>query len=131
MRARYSAFAEGDLDFIRDTLTARGREDHDEAGTRDWALHSKWHGLEVVSSSAGGKDDDEGEVEFVASYSQRGKRVDHHERALFVREDGKWRFSDSKGVAMGTIKRDEPKVGRNEPCRCGSGKKAKKCCGAI
>lgn len=21
-------------------------------------------------------------------------------------------------------------VGRNEPCRCGSGKKAKKCCGA-
>ncbi len=23
------------------------------------------------------------------------------------------------------------KIGRNEPCRCGSGKKAKKCCGAT
>ena len=23
----------------------------------------------------------------------------------------------------------EPKVGRNEPCQCGSGKKHKKCCG--
>ncbi len=26
--------------------------------------------------------------------------------------------------------RDQPKVGRNEPCVCGSGKKFKKCCGA-
>ncbi|MFC1646092.1 preprotein translocase subunit SecA [Candidatus Omnitrophota bacterium] len=28
-----------------------------------------------------------------------------------------------------SIKRDQPKVGRNEPCPCGSGKKYKKCCG--
>ncbi|MFP4353980.1 MAG: SEC-C metal-binding domain-containing protein [Phycisphaerae bacterium] len=28
-----------------------------------------------------------------------------------------------------TITRDEPKVGRNDPCPCGSGKKFKKCCG--
>lgn len=27
------------------------------------------------------------------------------------------------------IKRDAPKVGRNDPCPCGSGKKYKKCCG--
>jgi len=27
-----------------------------------------------------------------------------------------------------TIKRDKPKIGRNEPCPCGSGKKYKKCC---
>ncbi|MDA7791233.1 SEC-C metal-binding domain-containing protein [Opitutales bacterium] len=25
--------------------------------------------------------------------------------------------------------RDAPKVGRNDPCPCGSGKKYKKCCG--
>jgi preprotein translocase subunit SecA len=29
-----------------------------------------------------------------------------------------------------TVKRDEPKVGRNDPCWCGSGKKFKKCHGA-
>jgi preprotein translocase subunit SecA len=29
-----------------------------------------------------------------------------------------------------TVKRDEPKVGRNDPCPCGSGKKYKKCHGA-
>ncbi len=29
-----------------------------------------------------------------------------------------------------TITRDQPKIGRNEACPCGSGKKYKKCCGA-
>ena len=29
----------------------------------------------------------------------------------------------------GTVVRDLPKVGRNDPCPCGSGKKYKKCCG--
>jgi hypothetical protein len=29
-----------------------------------------------------------------------------------------------------TIRRESPKVGRNDPCPCGSGKKYKKCCGA-
>ena len=28
-----------------------------------------------------------------------------------------------------TVKREEPKVGRNDPCPCGSGKKYKKCHG--
>ena len=27
------------------------------------------------------------------------------------------------------VRRSEPKVGRNDPCPCGSGKKYKKCCG--
>lgn len=30
-----------------------------------------------------------------------------------------------------TVVRNEAKVGRNEPCACGSGKKHKKCCGAA
>ena len=34
------------------------------------------------------------------------------------------------GKQTRTIKRDHPKVGRNDPCPCGSGKKYKKCHGA-
>ena len=34
-------------------------------------------------------------------------------------------------VKVKQIKLDTPKVGRNEPCPCGSGKKYKKCCGAA
>jgi hypothetical protein len=35
------------------------------------------------------------------------------------------------GEQQGTIVHEQPKVGRNEPCPCGSGKKYKKCHGAA
>jgi preprotein translocase subunit SecA len=35
-----------------------------------------------------------------------------------------------EGVAH-TVRRAAPKIGRNDPCHCGSGKKYKKCCGAA
>jgi len=40
-----------------------------------------------------------------------------------------YRFWQAKR-GSGTIRREEPKVGRNDPCPCGSGKKFKQCCGA-
>jgi hypothetical protein len=33
-------------------------------------------------------------------------------------------------IKVETVRREEPKVGRNDACPCGSGKKYKKCCGA-
>jgi len=39
-----------------------------------------------------------------------------------------WAPLRKSGVA--TVKRDAPKVGRNDPCPCGSGKKYKVCCDA-
>jgi preprotein translocase subunit SecA len=33
------------------------------------------------------------------------------------------------GAEEGTVRRDQPKVGRNAPCPCGSGKKYKQCHG--
>lgn len=35
----------------------------------------------------------------------------------------------ASGVTKKPVKRSEKKVGRNDPCPCGSGKKYKKCCG--
>ncbi|WP_197030781.1 SEC-C metal-binding domain-containing protein, partial [Halomonas sp. BC04] len=29
------------------------------------------------------------------------------------------------------VRREGPKVGRNDPCPCGSGKKYKQCCGQL
>lgn len=37
----------------------------------------------------------------------------------------------SAGQRIGPIVREQPKVGRNDPCSCGSGKKYKRCCGAA
>ena len=36
--------------------------------------------------------------------------------------------SSGKETAVKQIKRKSPKVGRNDPCPCNSGKKYKKCC---
>jgi len=35
----------------------------------------------------------------------------------------------NKEKTQETVKRDAPKIGRNDPCPCGSGKKYKNCCG--
>ena len=59
--------------------------------------------------------------------SMDGKKVAHHELSTFIREDDKWHFDDG-AIVQGTIKREGDKVGRNDPCPCGSGKKHKKCC---
>ncbi len=34
-------------------------------------------------------------------------------------------------LELAPVRRELPKVGRNEPCPCGSGKKYKNCCGRI
>ncbi|MEZ4653931.1 MAG: SEC-C metal-binding domain-containing protein [Candidatus Eisenbacteria bacterium] len=39
--------------------------------------------------------------------------------------------SPAAEAAPQTFVRDQPKVGRNDPCPCGSGKKFKKCHGAT
>ncbi|MEK9660196.1 MAG: YchJ family metal-binding protein [Alphaproteobacteria bacterium] len=52
----------------------------------------------------------------------------HHERSHFRRENGQWLYVDGefnpKGQPLRVVK-----VGRNDPCPCGSGQKYKKCCG--
>ena len=45
---------------------------------------------------------------------------------IFTKEKQKELYREQK--ASGTIRR-EKKIGRNDPCPCGSGKKYKKCCG--
>ncbi|GAB6035362.1 preprotein translocase subunit SecA [Galenea microaerophila] len=37
----------------------------------------------------------------------------------------------STSATQGTYRRETPKVGRNDPCPCGSGKKYKQCCGKL
>jgi preprotein translocase subunit SecA len=39
-------------------------------------------------------------------------------------------FAGGEEETAKPIRNKEPRVGRNEPCPCGSGKKYKKCCGA-
>ena len=47
--------------------------------------------------------------------------------AIFDEETKKTLYLEQK--KSGTIRREGKKVGRNDPCPCGSGKKYKQCCG--
>lgn len=129
MRSRYSAYVKQEIEYIESTHGQDGREDVDVEETRKWAAESEWKGLKIVSSQKGGENDTTGIVEFIASYVQKGTKYDHHEVSQFEKVDGRWYFKDGQ-VKDTTVVRTEAKVGRNDPCPCGSGKKYKKCCGA-
>ena len=129
MRARYSAYATGKVKFLATSLHPEHRRDLDLAATRRWSRKARWLMLEVVSTRGGGEQDEEGEVEFIATYKDKGLVKPHHERANFLREDGAWYYVDGDLVRPSTSVHQQPKVGRNDPCPCGSGKKFKKCCG--
>jgi len=132
MRARYTAHTRVDLDFIACTHDPASRDDIDREATRRWAERAEWLGLEVLRTEDGGSEDDTGVVEFVAHYRERGDRRRHHEVATFRRDDnGDWLFVDAQVPEPATVRRDGPRVGRNDPCPCGSGRKYKKCCGAA
>jgi SEC-C motif-containing protein len=131
MRSRYSAYAMQAMEHLKESLHPEHRADYDDDGAKQWAESSEWMGLEIRSTSGGGPDDEEGTVEFLARYRRKGgEKLAHHEEARFTRHKGRWYYVDGRMVTAGTVRNDGPKVGRNDPCTCGSGKKYKKCCGA-
>lgn len=130
MKARYSAFANNEIDFIAGTHVP-GTKDFDMDEAREWATNSTWKGLEIIKTQTGEEADEEGLVEFKAHYSDKDdKDYLHHEVASFKKIKDKWYFENGQIVGTGPLRREGPKVGRNDPCPCESGKKFKKCCGA-
>lgn len=127
MRSRYSAFVTANVGYLHDTVAPDQRHDFDHGETETWAKQSEWQGLEVKSADAGGEGDEVGTVEFIARYRYQGKAYAHHELGRFRREDGRWYYVDGH-LNPKPATRQAPKVGRNDPCPCGSGKKHKKCC---
>lgn len=127
MRSRYTAYVKVEIDYLFETTHPAHRQGFDHEGTRQWAVNSVWEGLEIVATDKGGADDGEGQVEFIARFREKGVKKAHHELAEFKKDDGKWFFTD--GSAVPRKPATSVKVGRNDPCTCGSGLKYKKCCG--
>lgn len=127
MRARYSAYVNACMDFIFESTHPDHRQGYDHAGTKEWAENAEWQGLEIIDVQKGGVDDSVGVVEFIARFSEKGNSREHYEEGQFKKKGGNWYFTE------GSMVRPKPltvaKIGRNEPCSCGSGLKYKKCCG--
>ena len=129
MRARYTAYVVHNIDFIINTCESGEKiAEIDRKATEDWSNKSVWHGLKVLRTEKGGENDDEGIVEFEATYTQKNIRDVHHEIGGFKKINGEWFYSEGM-IRPTTVVREGKKIGRNEPCPCGSGKKYKNCCG--
>lgn len=130
MRSRYTAYVKTEINYIHDTLHPSRRQKFNREEAVAWSKKSDWQALEIIKTEAGGPNDDAGIVEFIARYAEKGKRVEHHEVAEFSKIDDRWYFVDGRMPKQAQAVRQGPKIGRNNPCACGSGKKYKKCCGA-
>jgi len=129
MRSRYTAYALQIMPYLFATLHPDQRHDYDEEGATRWARESEWENLEIVDVSPITAQGTTGTVEFKATYRRKGEKLVHHERAEFRRSGDTWYFFDGRMVGPAQLRRSTPKVGRNDPCPCGSGRKYKKCCG--
>ncbi len=132
MRSRYTAYVVRDMDFIDSTQVHEKHEVFNKEEALKWAESSEWKGLEIKTTKKGQANDDSGLVEFVAHYKDKtsGTELRHHETSLFQKHNGEWKFKEGNVHGAQPVKRLEPKLGRNDPCHCGSGKKFKKCHGA-
>jgi len=127
MRSRYSAFVTRQLEHIHRTHAPEIREDFNRAEAERMADECEWKSLEIRYAK---EDGDDGEVEFVIRFRSNNEDMVQVERATFRRDDGQWLYVHGDINPQGP-QRFVSKVGRNDPCPCGSGKKAKKCCGTT
>ena len=131
MRSRYSAYVKHEFEHLGRSLSAEQHKDYSPEDARRWSEKSEWVGLTILHTEKGGAADEQGLVEFSARYKVEGQEQEHLETAIFSREGGQWVYAGQLPQRGQTVRREAPKVGRNDPCPCGSGKKYKKCCGAA
>ena len=128
MRSRYTAHVELAAEYLNTTQRGARLASFSRSEMETGARSLKWIGLKVVDVADGAEDDKEGTVEFIASFEKDGQIGTHHERSTFVRGGQGWLYTSGKNPNQ-PVRREAAKVGRNQPCPCGSGKKYKKCCG--
>lgn len=146
MRSRYTAFTRGDLAYLEQTLAPETRDSFNRAEIERIMREVTWLGLEIrpaPTPAAADADTDTGAiagdstaaaltdtVEFIARFRRGQDTLAHHERSRFRQEDGVWLYVDGD-LNPKAPPRSVVRIGRNDPCPCGSGKKYKKCCGAA
>jgi SEC-C motif domain protein len=124
MRSRYTAHVVNDTVYLDRTYLPTSKqtstEKHAPAATKWVKLEIHQHDANVRSGVS--------HVDFSAHFTEEGKAVVMHEKSEFEKIDGAWIFTRTLREGPVPIV-SAPKVGRNDPCPCGSGKKFKKCCG--
>lgn len=125
VRSRYTAFVKKKLDFVERTHAPEVRADFNMAEAARLADEVEWDNLRIHSSKIYG---DLAEVEYVVSFRKEQKPIKGATASKFRKENGEWLYVSSKPAPHIANLRVAPKIGRNDSCPCGSGRKFKKCC---
>ena len=127
MRSRYTAYSMGEADYLIKTWHPSKQGQLNRGALLQSAKETQWLRLEIVKSD---QKSGLGTVEFNAFFKDRGAEQGIggsinclHEVSRFEKIADQWLYLDGDVDSHGQVK-----VGRNDPCPCGSGKKYKKCC---
>ncbi|WP_221029406.1 YchJ family protein [Actomonas aquatica] len=124
MRSRYTAHVVHDFPYLHRTYAETAGTPYTE---EEYGNHIKWTKLEVHSHEPDVRPGIS-HVDFSAHFEERGQTGVMHEKSEFKLTDGHWIFTRPLREGPAPVVNTQ-KVGRNDPCPCGSGKKYKKCCG--
>lgn len=126
LEARYQAFVDARLDFILESHHPDTRSQVDADAIRNWSENSRWLGLKIEEVTP---HTDHTHIRFTVRYERNHEIINHTEIAEFRMHEGRWYYYDSEFPNPETVRRQGAKIGRNDACPCGSGRKYKKCHG--
>ena len=125
MRSRFTAHVAHDWRYLHRTYRPTAKKPYVE---EEDASPIPWSRLAIHAHEPGASPDI-AYVDFSAYFvDERGEHA-MQEKSEFVRTAGQWLFTRTLRTGPAPIRSTAPKVGRNDPCPCGSGKKFKHCCG--
>ena len=126
MRARFVAHVSHDFKFLHDSYLP---DAHKPYVAEEGEPAIVWTRLEVhAHETAVGGNPDKSYVDFSAYGTEDKIEKVLHEKAEFLRVNGQWFYNREARLGPAPVKKTTPKVGRNDACPCGSGKKYKQCC---
>ncbi len=129
MRSRYSAYVKEAFQYVYDSYHSNTKQHFTLASIEEQSGNISWLGLTINGVKNGKVNDKNGTVNFTARYEMDGKTQNLIEKSYFTKEKNRWYYIN--GETQFTTTAQSGKVGRNDPCLCGSGKKHKKCCGKL
>ena len=125
MRSRFTAHVAHDYEHLHRTYVKTAKEpyvaEEQDEGGREWTRL-------VIHSHEAGPKPYVAFVDFTAYYREGDKELAFPEKAEFQKIEGDWIYTRPVRQGPAPIKATQAKVGRNDPCPCGSGKKYKQCC---
>ena len=93
MRSRYTAYVLKNVDYLVQTTLPASREPNLADDIRSWMNQVTWQKLHVLNTTAGGRSDNEGTVEFIAEFIGQHGADRHHELSQFKKVRGIWFYA--------------------------------------